>query len=185
MNQLWQLWEGVLDPKEINKIIKICDAHDNYMNGLIGGSNSEGRSDEGYRSSNIKWIDDSYLNSLIMGYASQANRNAFGFDITGVWDIQYTEYHANQNGKYDWHYDTFWADGMQFDRKISVIIQLSNPKDYVGGDFEIDLQYPQPEGFKTQGSILAFPSFISHRVTQLTHGSRKSLVAWVEGPNFR
>jgi PKHD-type hydroxylase len=36
-----------------------------------------------------------------------------------------------------------------------------------------------------KGTVIAFPSFIPHRVTELTSGVRKSLVGWIEGPKFR
>jgi PKHD-type hydroxylase len=73
-----------------------------------------------------------------------------------------------------------------YDRKISIIIQLTDPSEYEGGEFEMDYQYEQPnkEDLKKKGTIIVFPSFIPHRVTELTKGTRKSLVAWVEGPKF-
>jgi predicted 2-oxoglutarate/Fe(II)-dependent dioxygenase YbiX len=36
-----------------------------------------------------------------------------------------------------------------------------------------------------QGSLVAFPSFMTHRVTPVTRGLRWSLVTWLEGPPFR
>ena len=60
-----------------------------------------------------------------------------------------------------------------------------DPSEYEGGDFELDRQYPQPEGFRTKGSVFLFPSFLPHRVTPVTKGVRRSLVSWIEGPKFR
>lgn len=33
--------------------------------------------------------------------------------------------------------------------------------------------------------LTAFPSYTMHRVTPVTRGVRKALVAWVNGPDFR
>jgi PKHD-type hydroxylase len=70
---------------------------------------------------------------------------------------------------------------------MSIVIQLTDPSEYEGGDFEIDSQYPQlpKEEIREKGSVLVFPSFIPHRVTPVTKGVRRSLVSWIEGPKFR
>jgi predicted 2-oxoglutarate/Fe(II)-dependent dioxygenase YbiX len=36
-----------------------------------------------------------------------------------------------------------------------------------------------------RGSVLAFPSFLYHRVTPVTGGVRRALVAWIAGPRLR
>jgi PKHD-type hydroxylase len=38
---------------------------------------------------------------------------------------------------------------------------------------------------RARGTLVAFPSYLLHRVTPITSGTRKSLVAWVSGPVFR
>ena len=35
------------------------------------------------------------------------------------------------------------------------------------------------------GTVAAFPSYVLHRVSPVSRGTRKSLVAWVSGPAFR
>lgn len=187
MNQLWRLWSGVLDDSTVSEIITECEYYSPQDATIgLGGDTSN----DNYRVSEVRWIDKNDVNSkfiadLIWNYSSEANRNAFGFDIAMVNEIQYTIYHGSNQGKYDWHFDTFWANPTAFDRKISIIIQLSDDSDYEGGNFELDSQYQQPKNLRTKGTILAFPSFISHRVTPVTKGTRKSLVAWIEGPKFK
>ena len=101
--------------------------------------------------------------------------------------MQYTIYKGTDEGFYNWHYDTFWAGETTYDRKISVIIQLSNPSDYEGGEFLLEDQYEQPNAteLKQRGTVLCFPSFLMHTVKPVTKGIRKSLVAWIEGPKFK
>lgn len=68
-------------------------------------------------------------------------------------------------------------------RKLSLSIQLSPPYDYSGGQLEFqNIDSPADRGI---GSLIAFPSFIQHRVTPVDSGVRSSLVVWVHGKPFR
>ena len=189
MNQLWQMWSGVLDDSTVNNIITESEYYEPQP-AVVGDTSST--LDEEYRRSEIRWIDRTDANSKFIAdifwyYAQEANRTAFGFDISMVRDIQYTIYTAENLGKYDWHHDTFWANNSCYDRKISVIIQLTDPLEYTGGDFEIDRQYQQPDNtlLRKKGTVLVIPSFLPHRVTEVTAGVRRSIIAWIEGPKFR
>ena len=71
-----------------------------------------------------------------------------------------------------------------YDRKLSVVVQLTDPSDYEGGIFEFKT-VETPANFKTRGSILVFPSYLEHQVTEITEGTRYSLVCWAEGPRWR
>ena len=70
-------------------------------------------------------------------------------------------------------------------RKISVILPLSDPKSYGGGNFQLSFGKAKTikEG-REQGTMLFFPSYLWHRVTPLTKGTRYSLVAWICGKPF-
>ena len=187
MNQIWQYWKTGITTGQCDLIIEAGDEQPLAEAGL--GFDGATQYDQ-YRSSEIRWIPTSLtpdVTGLLWSFAHTANRNAFGFDISYLNDIQYTTYYANKNGKYDWHHDTFWGNPTAFDRKISIVIQLSDPQDYEGGDFEIDPQYQAlpAEEIRAKGTVIAFPSFIRHRVTPVTKGVRRSLVCWVEGPKFR
>lgn len=189
MNQIWQYWQSTINESLLNSIIQIGEQNPQADPGLGFDGNT---SNNLYRTSEIHWINPNdhsskFLVDLLWYYANEANRNAFGFDINYLPDIQYTKYHAYDNGKYDWHHDTFWANPTTYDRKLSIVIQLSDPTEYTGGEFEIDPQYPQlpVDAIKQKGTVLVFPSFISHRVTPVTSGTRKSLVSWIQGPKFR
>lgn len=190
MKALWQMWPNQLSDETIDAIIKECEKYP-VQDATIGTNNHPAA--ENYRKSQIRWIhgnnpESRWIKELIFDFAQTANRNAFGFDIDTVNDIQYTEYHGGDEGKYDWHCDTFWDANTPYDRKVSVIIQLSDGMvDYEGGVFELDPQYPAPDKniLRTKGTVFVFPSFLEHRVTTVTSGNRKSLVSWVEGPSFR
>ena len=190
MNKIWQMWEGELSEGVINRITTECELYQPMTANV--GLGDDGKVKEQVRSSTVRWIDpndtdSAFITNLLWKYVAFANRNAFGVDVTNIFDIQYTIYEAKDSGHYDWHYDTFWGNDTNMDRKLSITVQLSDPTDYEGGDFLIDPQYqnPDPDALKTKGTILVFPSVIRHQVTTVTKGTRKSLVAWVEGPKWR
>jgi PKHD-type hydroxylase len=141
------------------------------------------------RRSKVRWLDldglDCAIANDIMFLVRKANRQSFGFDIVGPDAAQFTEYHASEGGKYDWHQDISWESIEPYGRKLSFVAQLSEPADYEGGVFEFfRIPSPGPE-MRKRGAVLVFPSFLQHRVTPVTVGIRRSLVSWIEGPKFR
>jgi predicted 2-oxoglutarate/Fe(II)-dependent dioxygenase YbiX len=115
--------------------------------------------------------------------AQECNRRFFCVDIAGVEaNVQLARYDSADRGFYDWHTD---FAGLRPLRKLSISIQLSRPEDYDGGDLEL-LYGTAPERLdKARGAFLAFPSFMLHRVTPVTRGTRWSLVAWILGTRWR
>jgi PKHD-type hydroxylase len=145
--------------------------------------------DDRGRKSIIKWIPNSPeflgLYDILKEFILTINTNFWGFDITYSNDlIQYTEYHSSDIGKYDWHVDINRTSS----RKLSLVIQLSDPNEYEGGELQIK-DYTHKEKIssipKQQGLVTIFPSYMWHRVTPITKGTRKSLVWWVGGTPFR
>jgi PKHD-type hydroxylase len=82
-------------------------------------------------------------------------------------------------------------------RKMSMSIQLSDPEDYEGGSFELatldtDQQSDlvirtmnETRFFTNKGSVIAFPSFVHHKVNPVIKGTRYSLVVWFYGRPFK
>lgn len=139
-----------------------------------------------YRKSDVCWFDENqdneWLFDKIANYAITANKELYNFDIWGFPDnLQYTIYHGN-GGHYDWHVDL--GPGMS-NRKLSVVVQLSGPDEYKGGDLELNVGDGIWTVPKEKGLICFFPSFILHRVTPTTSGTRISLVTWLGGNNFK
>jgi len=175
----WQMWQGAVSSEECDALIKKLKDVPKEKGATYNDSND-------IRKSNISWVADPNIKLLLWQYAQQANRVAFGFDVTSVGDVQFTEYSAEYEGKYDWHHDVDWLGKNAFDRKISLVLQLSDSDSYEGCDFEfLEVQNPEPKELKAKGTVICFPSYISHRVTEITKGTRHSLVAWFEGPRWR
>ena len=105
------------------------------------------------------------------------------FDIVGLLEgVQYSIYYDN-GGHYGWHIDM--GSGFAEKRKISGVIQLSNPEEYEGGELQLQMPLGEITAPKDKGSLSLFPSYIRHRVTPVSKGVRKSLVVWASGPAFR
>jgi PKHD-type hydroxylase len=143
------------------------------------------------RSSSIKWIPPNenwyWLYDKMMQQIIEANNALWHFDLQNLTDnIQYTEYHAEKGGHYDWHQDI--GSGEMSKRKISITVQLSDSDEYEGGDLEYfqggspDNALKAPRG---KGVVFIFPSYMMHRVTKVTKGIRRSFVLWVGGEHYK
>jgi len=139
------------------------------------------------RKSDIKWMhpDDKsfWVYERISELAKQANDKLWKFNIHSVIDaIQYTVYYEG-GGHYDWHIDI--GPGSINHRKISCTIQLSDPDEYEGGNFEIWAGGDFITAERKQGCAILFPSFLMHRITPITKGTRRSLVLWMGGDSYK
>ena len=77
---------------------------------------------------------------------------------------------------------------------MSNVVQLTDPKEYEGGELEFDFRQNDPDKKRKpkiakeiapKGSIIVFPSFVWHRVKPVTKGLRYSLVNWNLGWPFK
>jgi len=111
------------------------------------------------------------------------NDRVYKFDISGFSEpFQYSVYHASERGHYDWHVD---QGKLKTPRKLSVSVQLTDPSNYEGCDLQFHAGKQIETGVRDRGAVIAFPSYILHRVTPCTRGTRKALVAWTTGQHFK
>ena len=181
MRQQWLMWNKALSNDDVDALIKRLEEFPTQTAGVgeQGGNNTD------IRRSTISWIKDPNISNDLWTVVQESNRIAFGFDVTSFCEVQYTKYFATENGHYDWHEDVLWESDRMYDRKLSVTVQLSDPDDYEGGEFQFKEGEQPPSTCREKGTILVFPSYLVHRVTPVTKGTRKSLVAWFEGPRWR
>lgn len=173
----WFYWAGGLD---VTRILELAETKTLDDATTFGGPNDD------YRRSKVAWLSgNTELMDLLFPYAESAG-TWMNIDVKAIADFQYTEYHATENGKYDWHHDVDWNNNNGRDRKLSMTVQLSDPEDYEGGIFEFGEGVEQPQAnSREKGTVLVFPSYLQHCVTPVTKGVRKTLVAWFEGPTWR
>jgi PKHD-type hydroxylase len=121
----------------------------------------------------------------MMHLVAEANRGGFGFDLTDFGEsAQIARYGAAREGHFGWHSDIgagVWAAR----RKLTIVVQLSEPQDYDGGALEIWPDAGVQTAPRARGLATIFPSFQLHRVTPVTRGTRWSLTLWSHGPAFR
>ena len=127
-----------------------------------------------------------WLEKRIHYYVEQANKECFYLDISfGLMSKQ-----LMYSGVGDWfhpHEDTNHWDNHHYDRKLTIIIQLSDGEDYEGGYTTVGEpgEFEQPKHQKERGSIFIFPTFLTHAVSKITSGERKAFICWYIGPKFR
>lgn len=176
---MWHLFQNIFTEEQCSIIIKECEKYSPQEASTFNH-------DSKWRESTIRWVNqEKGVRDKLFEYVVEANRRIFGCDVHNCTDLQFTEYHATTNGHYDWHIDSNEHDGRAYVRKLSVVLQLDKPHDYQGGNFEFMEGQPLPEEAKNQGSLIVFPSYKMHRVTPVTVGMRRSIVAWFEGPRWK
>lgn len=146
-----------------------------------------------YRRSLVRFINKGdwrfqKLFDVLWKTAIEANSDFFNVHITKLDYIQFAEYDASYQGEYKDHHDVFWLnDDPFYHRKLSCVIQLSDPETYEGGNLEfVDTAFfPPANEIREQGTITYFPSMFRHRATPVTRGTRYSIAAWFDGPKWR
>lgn len=78
------------------------------------------------------------------------------------------------------HIDNYYSLTKNLDRKLTMVIQLSDSSAYESGDLKV-LNKIVP---KDKGSVTVFPSFFPHEVLKIT-GCRWSLIGWAWGPYWK
>jgi PKHD-type hydroxylase len=148
--------------------------------------------DNDMRKSKIRFVhdNDSELSSvfdLLWKTAIWANKDWFNFHLTKLDYIQIAEYDSSYKGEYKQHQDVFWINNTEYHRKLSCIIQLTDPSEYEGGDltFYNLNNYPDEAEVKQKGTIIFFPSFVYHAALPVTKGTRYSIAAWFDGPKWK
>lgn len=180
-------WRNAFTADEISKLIEICETFPK----VDATINSEGGTiDTEIRDTQIAWIPQN--NETIWFYdrlswiARQLNGEFYKFDLFGfAEDFQYSVYNEKSNGHYTWHRDAGFLSNGTPPRKLTLVLQLSDPSEYEGGNLELLTSPAANIVDKERGMVVAFPSYNLHRVTPVTKGIRKTLVVWVCGPAFK
>lgn len=132
--------------------------------------------------SEIDWLYDRILQKV-----TWTNNDHYRFTLTGLSEpIGYLKYTTKTDSKpaghYNWHQD--FGGGPYALRKISIVIQLSDPATYKGCRLVLCNDGPWEVPYVGAGDAIFFPSWTPHCVTDITEGTREALVVWVTGPQF-
>ena len=144
------------------------------------------------RNSKVVWLNYPWLYREMYSWLNLANRNAgWNFQWSSSESCQFTKYSGDEKQHYDWHTDSApTPNEIGLIRKLSMSVALVDGTEYEGGDFEINNLSPKKnevyiiKALRKKGSIIVFPSFVWHRVTPVTEGTRCSLVSWHLGSPY-
>ena len=165
--------------------------------------------DDQIRNSKHTFINsDHWFGGWLWYYIQKINNVYFLYDIYDLDNstIQYTRYDIGDF--YDWHKDAdidtcfrpniVPSSGINLGndqvlikgecvRKLSFSLQLSDDKDYTGGE----LKFKSPDyaneltAPKSRGTLIVFDSRLEHKVCPVKTGTRKSIVGWIVGKRWR
>lgn len=131
------------------------------------------------RRSSIRFVpynqEDLWIFDRLRGVAAAVNQG-LSFDLKGF-DEGFQLGRYAEGEFYDWHAD-LGADVSAY-RKLSLVVQLSPPGDYDGGELEF---FPATiRAPRDRGIVIVFASYIPHRVLPVTRGTRWSIASWIAG----
>jgi hypothetical protein len=135
-----------------------------------------------------KYIESGFDTCLI--YDAELHVEFYN-ELDHIWDtalsicnnnITKIEFHEvkiySPGDKFDRHHDGCCTKERTEERKINIIIQLSDSDEYVGGDLYVGDKKMSRE----LGTGIYFPANYAHKVTELTEGNRCCLIARSWGP---
>lgn len=182
----WAFWKNAFSKEECEKIIKLGKSY-NLHKAEVVKNKKEHVIKKNIRETNVVFMvprdDTFFIFEKLTSIITELNNKYFGFDLYGLNEgLQFTNYVA-PHGKYDKHVDKLSPGGIL--RKLSFSLQLSNPKNYTGGNLNLYFSKEKTTIDKEQGYLVLFPSYTMHEVTKVTKGERNSLVGWIAGPPFK
>ena len=178
----WVYWDEAFTPEECQKIIDYAE----QFQKINAGISNKGQLNAEIRESKVVWItpdlEINWVYQRLTDIITRLNADYFRFDLFGFTEgFQFTEYNA-PSGHYNKHVDSMYNGTV---RKLSFVLQLSDPKDYEGGELQIHIGDTPNVMKKQQGTVVVFPSPTLHQVTPITEGRRYSLVGWITGKPFK
>lgn len=178
-------WEGAFSDQELDWLQE--QARNSEQKAVIG-AHQEGEELSKIRRSQVSWIrpnqENIWLFDRLAHVASCLNAEHYRLDLTCFGEpFQLTHYDHSEQGMYGWHQD--YNGKVSPSRKLSLVVQLTDPNQYEGGNLQVMTDSNPITVRKQRGLIAAFPAYVLHQVTPVVKGTRQSLVAWVSGPSFR
>jgi len=189
---VYRLWNGVIPPAVCQAVIDSFADEDLYPATIQLANRPVEVVSESRKTKHTFIEPGHWAGALVSHFANLANL-LWKFDVTGLGTLSILRYDVGD--QFTWHVDALSYNstdygelGTDLERKVSVTVNLSDPSGYQGGDLEfmngVGQLLAQPQ-LREQGSVVVFPSTVGHQVTQVTSGTRYSLVGWMVGPPLR
>jgi PKHD-type hydroxylase len=176
------VWEGAFSPAEMDRIESYGDSLTREAAGVFVEEAAKKRITQ------VAWLErrdeTAWLYRRLEEIVQRLNLQFYKYAIDGLRErLQYTVYEQAEGGHYGWHVDHGAATPQP--RKLSLSLQLTDPNAYAGCDLELSYGDGVKQAPRSRGTVIAFPSYVLHQVTPIVSGTRKSLVIWASGPDFR
>ena len=174
-SQLVASGQHAFSAAELNRIETLGDTL-SFIPATLGGY---GATDTAKRITKIAPIDYSpetrWIYDRLYRVVGILNRQ-FRFNLAFFREaLQFMVYRDVEGGHFGWHSD----QGPTVKRQLSLTLQLTDPAGYEGGVLEFRHDGQTMTAPRERGTLIAFPSHVVHRVTPVTAGTRKSIVAWI------
>ncbi|MDB5739990.1 MAG: hypothetical protein JWP16_1030 [Alphaproteobacteria bacterium] len=123
---------GAFTPDELDAIEAYGDRLTQDRADILGSDELQQGVHEKFRVTRTAWIlpnaETNWLFQRIQAVACDLNDNSYQFDLRGFAEnLQYTVYHGDESGHYDWHVD---QGPLPAPRKLSLSLQLSDASAY-------------------------------------------------------
>ena len=179
--------DNVFPRKVIEDLNRLADQRPGDMGSIVQGDATAAPADH-VRRSEVFWLEEDPLSrpiyQLVGQFVQQANEQVFRLDLAGFGEpFQVATYRGDTGGFYGWHVDI--GAGRLANRKLSLVVPLTDPSEYEGGELQLFYDHEPTTIAMPLGRIVAFPSYVLHRVTPVTKGVRRTLAIWVSGPPYR
>jgi len=169
----------VLAPAECDRIIEAGQRLPEFAGAVNDPNARDGENP--VRDASVRSLppDDGFgwVYERLLQRAGAHNQQSLGFELEQTESLQLLSYGPGQH--YDWHVDIGTAELAH--RKLSLIVPLSDPADYEGGELELFFSDQPTMASKARGALVLFPSFVLHRVRAISRGRRFSLALWLRG----
>jgi PKHD-type hydroxylase len=186
-NEAWGFIDTLFTVEECKKIKALAAALP-VVTATVGNKQPELRSNLELRKNTLSWLNSNHpeaawIYQRLTDAVNTINAQFWEYKLDYIETLQYTIYN-DLDDHYHGHIDMMLSGLHQ--RKLSFSLQLDDPATYEGCDLEMsDGGQTWVPTNRKQGSFIAFPSWLMHRVTPLTAGTRHSVVGWVCGPKFK
>ena len=135
--------------------------------------------------------DDSlWAYERITSVAREHNNNIWQLDVLGTYECMDIIEYSSPHGGMGWHIDLSTGGNRTANRKVNILLQLSEPDEYEGGELQLFVPHENKDEPivtlpKEKGNMVVFPPWIPHRVCPVTSGKRRSMVTYLHGPPLR
>lgn len=173
----WWVWDRFLSKeniKNINKIKSVSHKDDPAT---------------AKKTSKVKFLPFYKVNEYLQGAVERcyfSNMHNFHVDLYEFdpnFNVHHNTYSSKNKGEYQWHFDGTVVAG--HDTKFTVLINVSE-EEYEGGDFKLFTGAEENiKQLKNPGTMFMFRTKFLHKVEPVTKGTRKTLVFWLNGPEWK